>query len=515
MSYVNGVNLLPATGEFTYDVAPHRGKRVTEPESVAINTYFSPAGVRTDLDFAIDQLQAEFPACQTVALVIAWFGNSVDAATCKIYPSTTYIGGSFESWDGGAWSVDHWRCSGLTQQSPELIPISSSGESFNYGGTPSDPSVVRCIRSLKARGLRVVFYPFILMDAPGFPWRGRISYQSSDVSADAASAVEHFLGSAAPWQFTQDATDLTVSYAGAPDDYSFRRMILHYANLCILAGGVDLFLLGSELRGLETIRGPAWTKAGAVDASGAAIWDYPFVAGLVSLCDDVRALFDAAGLTRDPVGLHNLISYAADWSSWMGFQHDEAKGQWPHLDQLWGHANVDLVCFDNYLPLSDWTTGDGGVDFRNWSAPAATAWPQADVATLGLGLEGVPRLASKAYLKANIEGGEKFNWFYRDSENLGRGLDPSGSDLQVSRPRGDRLDQSRQRYYPDQQILGNKQLRWWWNNIHKAVYDNGDGNGYAPHGQATAWAARSKPITFTEYGFPTCDRATNQPNVLF
>ncbi|WP_180982543.1 hypothetical protein [Methylocella silvestris] len=26
---------------------------------------------------------------------------------------------------------------------------------------------------------------------------------------------------------------------------------------------------------------------------------------------------------------------------------------------------------------SDWTTGDGGVDFRNWSAPASTAWPPA------------------------------------------------------------------------------------------------------------------------------------------
>jgi hypothetical protein len=60
-------------------------------------------------------------------------------------------------------------------------------------------------------------------------------------------------------------------------------------------------------------------------------------------------------------------------------------------------------------------------------------------------------------LKANIEGGEKFNWFYFDSNNLGRGLDPNGSGLQVSRPEGDR----------------------------------------------------------TEYGFPACDKCTNQPNVFF
>ena len=27
--------------------------------------------------------------------------------------------------------------------------------------------------------------------------------------------------------------------------------------------------------------------------------------------------------------------------------------------QLWAASNIDVVSFDNYLPLSDWTTGDG------------------------------------------------------------------------------------------------------------------------------------------------------------
>ena len=61
-------------------------------------------------------------------------------------------------------------------------------------------------------------------------------------------------------------------------------MILHYANLCVVAGGVDLFLLGSEFRGIETIRGPAWTKAGTTGGDGKVTWDYPFVAGLMQLC---------------------------------------------------------------------------------------------------------------------------------------------------------------------------------------------------------------------------------------
>ncbi len=110
-------------------------------------------------------------------------------------------------------------------------------------------------------------------------------------------------------------------------------MILHYANLCVVAGGVDLFLLGSEMRGLEALRGPAWSRAGTVDADGTASWDYPFAAAMTRLADDVRGTFDAAGFARDRAALKNLVAYSADWSSWMGVQHADAAGQWPHLDR--------------------------------------------------------------------------------------------------------------------------------------------------------------------------------------
>ena len=41
-----------------------------------------------------------------------------------------------------------------------------------------------------------------------------------------------------------------------------------------------------------------------------------------------------------------------------------------------------------------------------------------------------PTIYSTAYLKANIEGGQYFNWFYNDGNNDGRGFDPNGSGLQ-------------------------------------------------------------------------------------
>ena len=515
MTDPRGVNLLPASGEWVYDPVPHRAARAGETTAAVVNLNAAPGGTRTDYAIALDQLQARYPACTTVSLVVAWFGNAIDVTKCAIYPSTTYIGGSSEALVAGTWIAEPWRCSGLTEASSGLIPLSTSGGSAIYGGTPSDPSVVRCIRDLKARGFRVVFYPFLLMDCDGYPWRGRIGFAGTDLSAAATAAIAGFLGNASPSQFTPDATDLSVAYAGASTDWTYRRMVLHYANLCVVAGGVDLFLIGSELRGLETMRGPAWTREGGLGADGTVSWDYPFVAGISQLAADVRGVFDDAALPRDVVALKNLVAYSPDWSSWMGVQHADSAGQWPHLDQLFAHPAVDLVSFDNYLPLSDWTTGDGGLDAANWSAPEPTDWPPPPALMNGLGLVGAPSIDDKTYLKANIEGGENYTWFYSDSSNVGRGLDPMGSDLQVSRPNGDRLAQNRTGYAPGQQLLANKQLRWWWHNSHQAIYDAGDGQGYAPHGPFTSWVPQSKSITFAEFGFPTCDRATNQPNVFY
>ncbi len=49
-----------------------------------------------------------------------------------------------------------------------------------------------------------------------------------------------------------------------------------------------------------------------------------------------------------------------------------------------------------------------------------------------------------------------------------------------------------------------KNLAWFWNNTH-----------INPNSVATAWTPQAKKIWFTEYGFPSVDCATNQPNVFF
>src|SRR5690606_7962384 len=68
--------------------------------------------------------------------------------------------------------------------------VSRSGGGAAYGGTPSDRSVMDAIAAIKARGLKVTLYPFVMMDIASdnslpnpyggvgqaaYPWRGRIT----------------------------------------------------------------------------------------------------------------------------------------------------------------------------------------------------------------------------------------------------------------------------------------------------------------------------------------------------
>ena len=69
-----------------------------------------------------------------------------------------------------------------------------------------------------------------------------------------------------------------MRYTG-PDEWKYRRFILHNAALCKLVGGVSAFCIGSEMRGLTQIRG-----ANNV---------FPTVVALKSLAAEVRVLLGA------------------------------------------------------------------------------------------------------------------------------------------------------------------------------------------------------------------------------
>jgi len=447
---VRGVDLIPGASEFGYDTQiqiKDLGNGKSAPENMN-----NPSG-QSDWDLALDQLQETCGNCGSVALVVTWFGTDLRAGHCLIQPGVEI--------PEKETAPDSWLVDGVTRSSAHVVSEVDGHPAF--GGTPNDAGVVRAIQDLKARGLKVMFYPFVMMDiasgntlpdpytgAAGqavYPWRGRITCHPApgrpatpDQTPAAATQIAAFFGNAGPGNFSVSGTAVSCS---GPADWGFRRMALHYAHLCAAAGGVDAFIIGSELIGLTTVRsGP-----------GA----YPAVAQLQSLAADVSGILPGA-----------KISYAADWTEYFGHQpQDGSHDVYFHLDPLWADANVDFVGVDLYIPLSDWRDGTTHLD----AAAAGSIY-------------------NLNYLRGNIRGGEGYDWYYASD---------SDRDAQIRTPITDGA-------YGKAWVFRYKDFWNWWSQPH---YNRPGGvESAAP----TAWTPQSKPIWFTETGCPAVDKGPNQPN---
>ncbi|NRG19384.1 glycoside hydrolase TIM-barrel-like domain-containing protein [Rhizobiales bacterium] len=435
---VRAVSIIPGAGEFVYEPkevsrTPRRGVSETENRHV----------LHADSNFlaSLDELTALCPNLESVALVVAWFGDDLRAGQCTIRPKTE---NAAKTTRGATWAV-----SGIGRAQAETVSLIDGHPA--YGGTPSDASVISAIKELKARGLRVVLYPFVLMDiAPGnalpdpyggqeqaaYPWRGRIT--GSDGQAAAAGEIAAFAGRASPGDFQPQAAG--VGYNG-PTEWSYRRFILHYAHLSEAAGGVDAMLIGSEMRGL--------TRLG--DNAGG----YPFVEALRTLAGDVRSI----------VGGETKITYAADWSEYGSHTPVPGELRFP-LDPLWADPAIDMVGIDNYLPIAD--QRDGGDPDGNFDPYDIEA------------------------LRGSIAGGEYFDWYYASEEDRKAGTRTPITDGAYGKPF----------------VFRAKDLAGWWANPH---FERTAGvEDAAP----TAWVPEAKPIWFTELGFPAVDKGANQPNVF-
>ena len=469
---VKGVALVPGSGEYALEpgrvtMTPEEGRT----QSVNLN---SP-GLDSDFRVSMRQLDEELPAANSAVLVVCWFGDDLRVGECTLRPKVEQTGLDA---DGLPWHV-----SGLRRDAAERVPYLN--ERPVYGGTPTDQSVIAAIQELRAAGKHVVFYPFILMDQmignglpdpyggaeqAHLPWRGRITTAlapdqpgTTDRSAAAEAEVAAFFGAAEPSDFVEvevqeevdeEADEGAVSqlaparpgvgFAGG-SDWQYRRFILHYAKLCQVAGGVDAFCIGSEMRGLTRIRG-------AGDS-------FPAVAELVRLAQDVKSI----------LGPSTKVGYAADWSEYSNYRPEDGSGDvYFHLDPLWSDASIDFVAIDNYMPLSDWRDGLEHLDAAN----------------------GVSSIYDLDYLKANVAGGEGYDWYYPDA---------AARDAQARAPITDGA-------YGEPWVFRYKDLEGWWGNPHHNRI------GGVRQAQATEWQPMSKPIWFTEFGCAAVHRGTNQPN---
>jgi hypothetical protein len=408
-----GVALIPGAGEFVYAtevVSTDDGAGATASENA------HSAATVADFEDSIDDLMSLAPNMGAVSLVVGWFGNDLRAGHCTVQPGVESVVKKTYP--------ETWKVNGVARADAHLVSQIDGRPA--YGGTPSDETVVAAINDLKNRGLRVLLCPFLFMDVPGgnalgdpytgasgqpaYPWRGRITCDpapgvsgSPDKTATATTQVSAFFGSAAITDFSVAGTQ--VSWTGG-SDWGYRRMILHYAHLCAAIGGVDAFLIGSELRGLTQLRDGATS--------------YPAVAALKTLAADVRTI----------LGSGVKVGYAADWSEYNNHQTGDTAGAVLfNLDPLWSDSNIDFIGIDNYMKLADWRDG---TDHRDYNAAT-----------------GPTNIYDTAYLAGNIRGGEDYDWYYASDDDR---------NTQTRTPITDRLGKP--------WVFRAKDLWNWWSNLH-------------------------------------------------
>jgi hypothetical protein len=451
---VRAVALIPGASE--YGLATQVVTKTPAPgETVALNRHalWGPS----DIVASLDELQALCPNLEEISLVVAWFGDDLRAGHCRIRPMVTEndLGDVSRGWNVG----------GLERVQADMV--SRVDDAAAYGGTPADFATVQAIKEIKARGLRVMLHPFIMMDVPSgnelpdpyggteqaaYPWRGRITChpgpgqaETADKTAAARTQVDGFLGAVVAGDFS--VVGESVFYTGATDDWGFRRFILHHAHLAAAAGGVDAFLIGSEMRGVSRLR----------DAADA----FPFVEGLCALAGEIRAV----------LGAGTKISYGADWSEYFGHQPGDGSGDvFFHLDPFWAHGEVDAVAIHNYMPLSDWRDEDHA----------------------GGNPDGFVEPYDRAGMAAQVAGGEGFDWFHASEAD------------RLARARSPIADGAHGKHW----VFRYKDLIGWWDNQH---FNRPGGSEMAT---PTQWVPRGKPIWFTELGCPAVDKCPNQPNVF-
>ncbi|GEP06015.1 baseplate multidomain protein megatron [Methylobacterium oxalidis] len=355
---IRAVNLIPGSTEFGLDPLP-----VSEDLGLGASRPANRVQLQapTDVLASLDALQALCPRLAQVSVVVSWFGDDLRAGRCTVTPRIEDAGKRTRG--------DAWRVAGLDRAGAGPVSRGPDGGPA-YGGTPSDAGLGRLVAELVRRGLRVVLYPFLMMDIPAgnalpdprdpaaprqpaYPWRGRITCDpapglpgSPDGTAAAGAQVAAFFEGPA----------------------GFRRMVLHYADLAAFwaASGVRIsgLILGSELVGLTRVR-----------AEGGR---YPAVEALRDLARAVRQRLPGTALV-----------YAADWTEYGAHVRDGGASVRFPLDALFADASIDAVGIDFYPPLSDWREGPGHADL----AEAAEIY-------------------DRAYLRRRLGAGEAFDWYY-------------------------------------------------------------------------------------------------------
>lgn len=148
---IQSVEIVPGTGEFAYvtETVTETALAAGQGASVAVNVNTTKT-TTPDLEVSLDQLATDAPNVGSMSLLVAWFGDTIDATTCLLKPKVEQADVSTDPLI--------WRVSDRIRSTAEIVT--------RNGGTPSDISIRQAVTEMKARGMRVMFNPLVIIDIP-------------------------------------------------------------------------------------------------------------------------------------------------------------------------------------------------------------------------------------------------------------------------------------------------------------------------------------------------------------
>jgi hypothetical protein len=269
---INAITLSPGIGEHVYDT-----QIVYNAANQPINAHI--AKNKSDALFSLDKMKTYFPNVTKVNLMVGWFGDTLDSGKIKIAPKVEHK----RIYARDVWSVDNYK-----RESALQVSLDEKNR-INWGGTPSDKSIINFVKELDTRGFEVMLSPIIYIDAPNKPWRG-------DIKASEGNDRDNF--------FSQYST-----------------FIKHYASLnyqgVAIKDHIKAFSVGSDLK------------------------------GLTASPEVVEKLIDLAKSVKDMLGNNIKITYSANWSE---YHHDDLGNR--AIDELWASPYIDMVGINAHFPIT-------------------------------------------------------------------------------------------------------------------------------------------------------------------